>query len=85
MLVGRYRLPPEPVGRSVEGMKDARSLVLDAAYVAVGFGVVAAQKAAVGVQEARRRLPAETVEAIDTAAERGREAVSRLASLATWR
>jgi hypothetical protein len=66
-------------------MNHARSFVLDAAYVAVGFGVVAAQKAAVGVQEARKRLPAETVEAIDTCAERGRETVQRLVALATSR
>jgi hypothetical protein len=66
-------------------MKDARSLVTEAAYVAVGFGVVAAQKAAVGVQEARRRLPAETVEAVDAAAARGRETVARLVALATTR
>jgi hypothetical protein len=70
-------------------MKDARSLVIDAAYVAVGFGVTAAQKAAVGVQEARKHLPPEKIEAvdhaIDAAAERGREAVSRLVAFATSR
>ena len=70
-------------------MKDARSLVTDAAYVAVGFGVTAAQKAAVGVQEARKHLPAEKVEAIDaaieSAAERGRDAVARLVAFATSR
>jgi hypothetical protein len=63
-------------------MKDARSLVIDAAYVAVGFGVLAAQKAAVGMQEARRRLPPEAVEAVDAAAARGRETVSRLVEVA---
>jgi hypothetical protein len=63
-------------------MKDARSVVMDAAYVAVGFGVLAAQKAAVGVQEARRRLPPEAVEAVDAAAVRGRETVNRLVEAA---
>jgi site-specific recombinase len=63
-------------------MKDARSVVMDAAYVAVGFGVLAAQKAAVGVQEARRRLPPEAVEAVDAPAVRGRETVNRLVEAA---
>jgi hypothetical protein len=66
-------------------MRDARSLVMDAAYVAVGFGVLAAQKAAVGVQEARRRLPPEAVEAVDAAAARGRETVNRLVEVARSR
>ena len=60
-------------------------MLLDAAYVAVGFGVVAAQKAAVELQEARKRLPPETAETLDAAAERGREAVARLVALATSR
>jgi hypothetical protein len=66
-------------------MRDARSLVMDAAYVAVGFGVLAAQKAAVGVHEARRRLPPEAVEAVDAAAARGRETVNRLVEVARSR
>jgi hypothetical protein len=66
-------------------MKDTRSLVTEAAYVAVGLGVVAAHKAAAGVQEARRRLPPEAIEAVDAAAARGRETVARLVALATTR
>jgi hypothetical protein len=66
-------------------VKDARSLAVDVAYVAVGFGIVAAQRAAVGAQEVRKHLPAETAEAIDACAERGRETVQRLVALATSR
>jgi hypothetical protein len=68
---------------------NARDVLADATYVAVGFGLVAYQRAAVGVQELRRQLPSETTqridEALDTARKAAVDAATRVVAAATSR